>query len=361
MTSWFPTLHRWFYGAPLLWRGLGYTSHAQERALLRLIATALEDNLPLAPLLSQWSSDVRGPQRSRIKRLVRLLEEGKSLPDATEAVPGVLGDEQVLALRFDAQSGTQTASIRHLLADNPRELNPQTAQFRNVIAYFAVVMVIGGAAIAFTSLKVAPVLQRIAQDYKLPDSATLVWLQNMILQSGPYLALILLGALLLGTWVLGTVTGRRFRRSLSGRTFKSVHDLRAADVLQLMSVAAAKGRPLPGSISTLARYHYDPTIRHELLVVRNDVEQGASIWDAMATARLLSPDEARLLEISQAQGSPTWALQQIANARRNQISRRVDRWGEFIMPAAVAMVALLVIFQASTVFLPLIKIMERVL
>src|SRR3954471_5437768 len=87
------------------------TTRAQQRSLLRLILTATEKDIVLSRLLEQWGKDEMGVQRRRLHQLAFLLHEGTALPEAVEEVRGVLGDEDVLAIRFGSQSGTLAASI----------------------------------------------------------------------------------------------------------------------------------------------------------------------------------------------------------------------------------------------------------
>jgi type II secretory pathway component PulF len=361
MDSWFPTFEQLFYQRGFPWLRPGYTSHAQQRNLLRLIANGLELNLPLPSLLEQWAADERGPQVARIQRLAQLLERGQSLPDAVEAVPGVLSDEQVLALRFDSQTGTRTAAIRATLLKLDSVGHQRRNNFRNTLVYLVSALLLAAVVIAYTSLLVVPKLQHVFQHFGLVGGQWLAWSQFLLIDSAPYTGLGLLVLLIMGTWLLGTISGRRFRRALAGRCLKSVHELRGAEVLQQMSVAASAGRPLPSALSTLARYHFDPTIRHELLVARNEMEHGVAVWDGLAQVGLISPPEARLLQITTDQGSPAWALQQLAQVRRQRVYRQFDRWSELLMPATVALLGLLVILQASLIFIPLITLMNETL
>src|SRR6186997_390182 len=92
-----------------------YTTAAQSQALLRLIAVGIEEKLPLADLVEVWAMDERGVQHGKLLRLASLLGSGMPLDDAIEEVPGVLREGDLLAIRFDAQSGTRTAAMRTLL------------------------------------------------------------------------------------------------------------------------------------------------------------------------------------------------------------------------------------------------------
>src|SRR3972149_10175512 len=96
MDAWFPTFRRLAstrvpFPIATLWPW--YTGAARRRGLLRLIAVGIEEKLPLAPLIEAWAADERGPQKYRLQRLARLLNEGTPLPDAVEQIPGVLAAE----------------------------------------------------------------------------------------------------------------------------------------------------------------------------------------------------------------------------------------------------------------------------
>ena len=87
MKSQFPTFRRLAsieLPAPVLWRGRA--TAAPRQSLLRLIAVAAEENLPLAPLLEAWSENEWPAQKRRLRRLARLLVHGTALPDALDVL-----------------------------------------------------------------------------------------------------------------------------------------------------------------------------------------------------------------------------------------------------------------------------------
>ncbi|WP_254512297.1 type II secretion system F family protein [Anatilimnocola floriformis] len=362
MDTWFPTFFRLATSASsftLFWPWT--TTFAQQRALLRLIAVAQEENLPLAPLLEQWADDESGLQQFRVRRLARLIAGGRSVADAAEAVPGVLRDEDILTLRFDAQSGTRTAAVRASLV-HPAAVGFQAWQyFRSMFIYFGTVLPISLALILFGQLRILPRLDRIFSDFGRRRPAIFAWSVNSL---EPYSNLLLISALLLLIviiWLFSTRMGRLLRWSLAGSLFRFLREWRAADVLQKLQVAASAGRPIPGALSTLAQFHPDPKLRHELLVVRNDVEQGLPVWQSMSQVGLLSPAEANLIVVAEQQGSPTWALEQLVEVKQRRVAARLEKVGEFLLPAFVLLMAGLVIFQASLLFVPLVTLLEGLL
>ena len=358
-TSWFPTFRRAAnYPVPLPSWWPWHTTAAQRQILLRLIAVALEENLPLMPLLEQWAHDERGVQRQRVLRLVRLLKAGQSLPDALEATPGVLSDQQVLAIRFDAQSGTCTAALRAMIVDLPDLKTTASTRLDRSLTYLSVVVPIGLMFVAFTQIKIVPVLVVMFTHFGGQRPRVLQWsidFTTILLNYWWVAALAFIGLLLS---VFSTRTGRLLRYSLFGRLFQPLRELQTTDVLQKISVALDAGRPVAGALSTLARYHFAPPVRHKLLFVRNEVEQGVDVWQSMVAADLLVPADVRLLKTAERIGNEAWAFRQIVDVKKRRTRRRFERLGELLLPAMVLCLAAFVLFQMLTIFQPLVNLIE---
>jgi type II secretory pathway component PulF len=338
-----------------------YTTAAQRQSLLRLIAVATEEHLPLAPLLESWTLDERGVQRRRLRKLSRLLAQGRPLADAVELVPGVLRDEDLLAIRFDAQSGTRTAAMRSALASGSAPSSTTASRLQRTVIYFCILVPIALWFVAFMQLKIVPVFSRMFEEFSAATPLTLAWSQA---SGGAFFINLWLGSIALLVflwWLLATRSGRPLRYALFGRIFRSWHERHVAGVLQNLAIAASAGRPIPGALSTLARYHFDPTIRRELLFVRNEVEQGADVWQSMAGVGLISTPEAQLLAGSQSGGNLAWLLRKVVDAKQRRTTRRGEWAAEIAMPLLVLAMAALVLFQALTVFQPLTRIISSLL
>ena len=359
MKSWFPTFG-WLHGElRSLWPC--YTTAGQRQSLLRLIAVALEEKLPLAPLIEKWALDERGVQRRRLHRLARLLQSGMPLPDAVEGVAGVLSDDDILAIRFDAQSGTRTSAVRQTVNESQVAPRGHVPRVRKAIAYFCLVAFLGLPFIAFLHLKVIPVFRKMLSEFGIAPPQILAWADQSM---SVFAAFWWLGALLIVAllWCLfNTRSGRFLRHAVFSRWLQPLRELRAADVLQKLGIAATAGRPIPGALSTLARYHFDPTIRHQLLFVRNEVEQGADVWHSLTTVGLLTPPEMRLLESAERVGNQPWALQQLVGGKRRRSRRRLEQLSALVLPMLVGLLGLVVLIYGLVVFLPLTGLIESLL
>jgi type IV pilus assembly protein PilC len=368
MDSWFPTFRRVassFGGLAnfrIEWRLPSWwplrSTWVQRRTLLRLIAVGIEEKLPLGPLLAQWAEDERGVQRSRVLHLVRLLNGGLSLPDALEEVPGVLRDEDVLAIRFDAQSGTRTAAIRQMLEEPPLSAAAPIVQVRQTIAYFCVVLPIGLVLVTFYQLKIVPVILRMVQEFGIRQPAAMDWSIYLGRLFAAYWWVGVLAVLALVWSMFSTRAGRFVRYSIVNRLVRPLRDLRTAEVLETLGVAMSAGRPLPGALSTLARYHFDPAVRHQLLFVRNEVEQGEDIWRSLASIGMLAPADLHLLTAAERVGNRPWALAQLVGVKKRRTLWRLGCASELLLPLLVLLLGAFVLLQALTVFTPLVQLIK---
>ena len=111
-------------------------------------------------------------------------------------------------------------------------------------------------------------------------------------------------------------------------------------------------------ISTLARYHYDNLIRGKLLFVRNEIEQGAQLWDSMAAAQLISPDEARALSAAPQTDARVWTMHRLGRWKRDRVGQRFDAWIDVLQPVLTLLMAAVVLFVALAALSPLVSMTE---
>jgi type II secretory pathway component PulF len=336
-----------------------FTTRRQSLSLLRLIAVGIEEKLPLAPLVEAWAEDERGFQRARLRTLARLLGTGMALDDAIEEVPGVLNSRHLLALRFDRQMGTRTAAAQAILQEDPSPPLRQPGISRSLFyLYICIVPPFVLLFIFFFHFNITPKLTRILGEFSVPQPDVFVWwrmLGDLVVQWTLPMALLALAAL---WFLISTRAGLRLGRNLTGRLSHSARHRYTSDVLQLLGVAVATGRPLAGTLSTLARYHFDPAIRQQLLFARNEVEQGVDVWQTLVDSSLLTRSEAHLLHTGQRLGNQPWTMSQIVAVKRQRARRRQALSAVFLWPLAILTLGSVVLFEALSVFIPVLEIMR---
>jgi len=362
LSTYFPTFRRWLLGDATggtgalglprwrlspWWPGEGRA--ARQRSLLRLLASGVRAQAELAPLVAALAEEHRGGYRRALRTLARRLRERTPLADALEQTPSALPDRAALAVRFGTQSGTLAAALAALESEDQRECVQLSVRFRGAALYLALLAASIGGVSALLLVRIVPTFVEIFHDSGLGVP-------------GPLRAFIKVGAGLSsgGTAVAAAAgfgaaigcalpLGRRLRRSLGGRWFRSVAELRQADLLGHLGVAADAGRPPLGAVSTLARYHYDPSIRQRLLFVCNEAAHGADVYATLAQQGLLAPAELAAVERTSPLGDRGWTLRQLAAARRERTYRRLERRLNWLIPVGVLVAAAAVFGVAAAI------------
>lgn len=338
----FPTFALLF--AP--WRA----SPVQRRALLRLIASSVENRLDLGALLEAWAEEEWGAQGIRLRKLAARLREGTPLAEAIEQLPGLLSDEQTLMVRFAAESGSLGPVLRRELEESTERDEAFGGQLRLILNYACFFLIIGAPVALFLQTSILPEMEKIYEEFqiKLPTSTRLAFntsgLTFLIWWVGTFL---LLAALWLRWFSWPT---SYFRRVLAPRLLSSLRARRIGSLFQRLSDSASAGRPLAGAISTLARYHYDPALRHKLLVARNELELGSELWPALRDAGLMFPSETDALIAADQTGTRPWTLRTLGEARRERFHRRLRAQAGLLMPLTVLAFGAFVLIQAVGMF-----------
>lgn len=334
------------------------TLASKQRSLLRLLSLAAEERLEVAPLVACLAMEHRGRYRRRLRQLAQRLAAGTSLADALEQTSGVLSDEQILAIRFGDHSGTLRATLNSLLKRNYQSVALVETRLRQTTFYTAITVTIFILLLTFLMIKIVPSFQAIFDDFELDlprPMILLIRISNFSVNYWWMIALLLFAIV----WLFRSETSRRFfRRALSSRLIRPIAELRSADLLDMLSITVQTGRPLSGALSTLARHHFDSFVRQKLLFVRNEVEQGAEVWNSMATARLITPAEAKALESSTSVETRSWTMEKLARLKRSRVSQQIDTCASLLQPLITLLLAATVLFIAVACLTPLIELVN---
>ncbi len=331
---------------------------ARQQSLVHVLRGAIHGQVAAAPLVAGLAAEHRGRTRWRLQRLAERLEKGMPLADALEQTPGVLTDEGVLAIRFGSQLGILPAALDGLVREDDATSPRIRPRIRRTIWYLGSLLLIGTMIVSFILIKIMPTFQSIWDDFDLEAP----WAQRLLVGVGNFVASYLLLPilfLLALTRIVSMLPARwKLRRLLAGRFLRPVAQLRSADLLELLALAVRAGRPLVGAVSTLARYHFDAPIRQKLLYVRNEVEQGANLWESLRTVRLLTPAEVRVLMFDSPIATQAWTMEQLARARKVRVAGRIETLLDWLEPASILLLAGGVLLVALGVMAPLSELIS---
>lgn len=337
---------------------LGDSLACQQRSLVRMLSVAQRERLELAPIVRCLAEEHRGSYRRLLKRFARRLDAGVALVDALEQTPDVLDDDAVLALRFGSQSGTTQAAFEMLLSrDIPGDTAP-SQNFKQVWAYWVVLACSIVFLLVVMMVLIAPTFKKMFDEFGLNLPYALQLLIAVCDGFAKYAALwILLGIVVLGLF-WSSATRRFFRRKLAPIFVQPIAQMRRAELLKLLAVGVDSGRPIAGSLSTLARYHFDYRVRQRLLFARNEIEQGVEVWQGLTQAELLTAKQAVAVTSAPSTEIRAWTLRQLAAGMQVAAQQRTSLGFALIQPLIVIVFGAIVMFIFVSFFSVLIALIS---
>lgn len=332
--------------------------NVSELSLLRLLAVAHRERLEVRTLVDNLSHEFRGAARRRLRRLSRQLAEGTPLVDALEQTPDTLRDEDVLSLRFASSSGTLPQTYAELIERAQTRSVNAALQVRQALKYGFVLTIVFSLLIAMMMTFISPTFKKMFDDFGLRLPAAFVQLISTTSWIAAYLPLLmLLGLLALGLiWFVRPI--RHLRRWFELRPLRASAQLQRAHLLRMFAQASEAGRPLPSSLSTLARYHFSRNTRVKLLVARNEIELGAEPWGTLAASHLINSNEALSLSGASSPRLRIWIMRRLAIQKEQVVYDRRAMLAMLVHPAVVLFFGVIVAWVAVSFFSILVSMIS---
>ena len=337
------------------------TKTSKQYSLLQLLATATKERLAVAPLVQCMSEEHRFFFRRQLRLLGNRLAGGMPLADALEQIPGMLPDGPMLAIRLGHQSGVLAEMLSHLRRSPQHPTVSLTSQLVKIGGYGVFTFLALLMMLTFFLIKIIPSFQAIFDDFDLdlpPITYRLIGLSNLF---ASYWYVIGLTFIALCALYCARSVRNFLRRSLFPRLIPPVASLHTAELMDMLAAIVETGRPLAGALSTLARYHFDPRVRRKLLFVRNELEQGADLWQTMAQTRLITSQEANAIERATSSESRAWTLNRLAQQRYGHIAGKIEALRITLQIAAILFAGAIVLFVALACLVPLFHLIEGLL
>ncbi len=360
----FPTFQRWLASATEIvtvkkfQRGPAWkcstiwpsdTREAVEQSLVRILAVAHRERLDAARLVALLAREHRALDRGRMERLAKRLSGGIPLASALEQTRDVLSDDKVLAIRFGSQSGTLATTFRELLDQSQMASQRAKILFQQWLVYCLVVVAVMLLLIAFQVAFILPTFRQLIEEFGVARQPAL-WSWRLLNFTVEILRAFTVWISLFGSVLLVALTlpwtRMIVRRNILPLLVRPIAKLRSAQLMRMLSVAEDEGRPIPGSLSTLAHYHFDRSVRMKLLVARNEVEQGAEIWSALSNARLITERESRALANSKCRSTRAWLLRRLATWKADGVERRAITTLALVQPTVILILGAIVLCVA---------------
>ncbi|QDT36174.1 type II secretion system F family protein [Stratiformator vulcanicus] len=329
------------------------TSKLRRANLLSCLAVVVDRELPLAgevgPIVDALLK--RSPQRAR--KLIGLLESGKSLSESLREVR-LISDRQAVALQAAEASGNLSAALRHEADRMTRgrflTSTGSSSPTLSVVYLFAVpctALLI----VLFLCYWIVPKYKAIFAGFGSALPQVFVILINAVDLLVNYFYLFFAIAILVSVFSFMSLSyfRNRFGFGWSNRRF-------ASSICRAIAYAAKADRPLP-ELFTSDR-PFSPLPPKLMARIAEQISQGKDPWDALHRRRILTGREAIACRTAQIVGNLPETLFELADVIDDNRARRRLACLEFVQPMLVVAVGLLVFFINVGFFMPLVKLLN---
>jgi type II secretory pathway component PulF len=135
-----------------------------------------------------------------------------------------------------------------------------------------------------------------------------------------------------------------------------IAQMRKAELLHLLAAGVDSGRPIAGSLSTLARYHFDSRVRQRLLFARNEIEQGVESWQGLKEADFLTQHQAVAVGTAPTNEIRAWILRRLASSMQADSRQRTSLGLALMQPVVVLAFGGIVLFVFVSFFSVLVAL-----
>ena len=317
---------------------------AKQNSLFQLLSIAHSERLEHISLIDSFAREHRGWYRRRLKQLAKRLRSGCPVIVAIEQTPDVLSDDQALALRFASQSGALSQTFQQLVRLEDSQQDETKAAWRGLFTYWAVTLLVLATITIFMMVRIAPKYSQMLEEFGTQGPRPFFFLKSSFDLLCDNIPVALAVAFFIAFLFFSSTSRRFFRRVIAPHLTMAPNTSRSSFMLRLLSISTNAGRPLSGTLSTLAKYHYDKKVRQRLLFARNEVEQGVNDWQSLSDAELITTAEAKALVASPDNQSRAWLLERLALAKTDRACQSSSTMLAFAHPVAILIFGCIVLF-----------------
>jgi type II secretory pathway component PulF len=333
---------------------------SRQGMLLWSLAMAAERRLPLIPEFEDFALVTGGAWQSRARQVADRLRAGETLAGALERVPGLLPPFVTLAIQVGEETGSLPQALREAalgICARQQRAGEVTSwsTFWVLISYL---LVIGGTVVFFICYFIVPKFKKIFSDFgtELPPitQAVLHLADSGILLALPFgimtVALVCYVSGLLRGWGEFDIPGINW-------LFPHIH---GPPIVRNLAVVTETGRPLISGLAALANGYPKRPIRRRLQRVLQEVESGGPCWPALRRENLIGARDMALLAAAERVGNLPWTLRVVADGIQRRRWNRLLVWTEFLQPALIICIGLVVLVIAVAFFYPMVSLLEHV-
>ena len=329
---------------------------ARQYSFLLILATAYEQQLPIAPLIGAFAMEHRRRFRARLTRFASILQTDPCIASALEQTPELLPDETVTAIRLGTELGTLTETFAQLLETEIPNSDDVQEKWNSVLSYAIVLIPTLGTLVLGFCFFIVPTFKRMFDEFelKLPAASRLyLSFANVIANGlGPFVIVCFVLAILYLFTPLGLRLRRFYRRYLPGGY--SARSRRSA--LQLLALSLRGKSSIQTATSLLGKIHPAPVLRGRFRMASRNIEAGGDPWPSLAEQYLVTNAQSHSLSAMRENDLQIWTLLRLAGCKRAAERRRAYTIVSLFQPISILLIAVFVLWTCFMCFGPLVSL-----
>jgi type II secretory pathway component PulF len=386
---------------------------AEHRGLIWSLAISAERGIPLAEAARAFADELPGDTSTRALTLAAALERGEPLSLAVQSARLRMRPAVRLAVRLGERWGLLGSAMRQQLADT-QQIDAALRDMVGRLFYLLTVVLIMGGVCTFMTLRIAPVIENIFEEFGLRLPTATQWLlgwtrRGEIVLWGLGLVCVLLGlasaaymAASFGVFVqrvvpiraeqpqfqIGLLYGLRAGASLAlfvaaalllpplvlfgplllyyigwfprdlPVVWRAFRHYDGALVMRSLALAIRRGVPLPDALATIGECYPLRIVGRRVRQAADTVRAGGAWCPALQATELIRNADSAVLAAAERVGNLAWALEEMADRALRRELYRVQFLVQALYPVALLAVGLAVFVFAIGYFLPLVAVIQ---
>jgi type II secretory pathway component PulF len=291
----------------------------RKETLVWVLALASRRGMPLGPGLEAFADLCRGGYRFKVRRLASLVEQGVSLPDAIDRVPGLVWAEARVAVRVGWESNRLAEALDDLLAARAAR-RPIGEGLAWRAGYLLVVLAAAPLLAAYFAQAVVFPLKDIYDSYDLSLPLVSQWMIRVSRRWDMTGASALLVVTVFAAIGLAAVARLLAYLPIVNRLWRPRH---VAALLRSLATVMESRRPLAEALKSLAASDPHGWARRRLRAIARRVEAGGDWAEALRASGLVGRAGLAVLRSAARAGNVPWALRELAARGERRLDDRL--------------------------------------
>ncbi len=319
----------------------------------------LDAGVPLLSLLESFGRQTEDPMFAKILTEMREdLSSGMSFSQAMQQHPKAFPEIYASTVAAGEQSGTLNMVLDNLAEYIETNMEIR-ADVRSALMYPAAVIVTLGLAVTVLVVFVIPrfsgFYSGLGGDLPLP-TRILMGVSSAVVNYGPLVAFGLVASVVaFARWARTEMGSAQIDRGLLkipiiGHLLRTASTLHTAQMIGLFSRA---GIPVLQGLRTIAETIASPSARKEVLDVAEGIAAGETLSDSMERAECMSPSARQMVSVGEASGNLEPACDAVVRHFKKEVRYITKNLGTLIEPVLTVGLAVIVLFVALAVFMPM--------